>query len=441
MDTALTKSDKRLYDRELLRFTMPAVLEQFLTKVSTLAGAAFLGQIGAIELSASSLSTTLVSMTDALLTGLSIGITVMCARFLSDKKKLLEYASAGFASEMIIAFLLLVGMLFFSDGIISLLFSNAEPILKVYTAKYYSVCIFSIPFAAIDYTCSAFMRASGDSKTPFYVTLLANALNLIAIFVCLNMLGLDYTSAAYCYTGSYVLSAFVKYIIVISGKHKSFRLKFVRFGFSDIAAMSKIGLPAMFERFLIQFAFLGMQMVTTMLGTVVLAGYQAANNVISFVYTVTGGFEIAMVSLVGKYKYSDRSAATQMVKGSYKYACLFTFIVGVIMFIFSPVLVRIFAKEADVVKESAGILRLLVLTIPLTTAFQAGIGVLKTGTDIKYSLAINIISPNFIRIPIAFILVKSGLGFMGLYIGCVIDYLVRAVVVIWRILLRKWLET
>ena len=89
---------------------------------------------------------------------------------------------------------------------------------------------------------------------------------------------------------------------------------------------------------------------------------------------------------------------------------------------------------AEVIVQAAKILRLLVLTIPLTTGFQAGIGALKTGSDVNYSLAINLISPNFIRVPIAFVLVKyAGLGFMGLYIGCVVDYIVRAAVVIWRI--------
>lgn len=441
MDAALTSAEKRQYNRELLRFTFPAIFEQFLIRVSAIAGSAFLGHVGAAELSASSLSSTLMTMLEALLMGVSLGITVVCARFFSDKEKVKRAATAGLVMEIILSLVLLFAMHFASDGIISLLFSSAEEKVRLYTANYFSICVYACPFMAIDFTCSALMRSSGDSRTPFIITLSSNCLNLTGIYLCLNVLHYDYRSVAVCYCISLGVNAFAKFAVVLSGKHKTATLRFRKFDFSYIKLIAKIGVPSMTERFLIQFAFLGIQTVTTLLGTAVLAGYQAANNVINFTYTITGGFEIALVSMVGRYKYENKSAARQMVKASYLYACVFTFALGAVFFIFADRFVTIFAGDKEVIAEAVNILRLLVLTIPLTTGFQAGIGALKTGSDINYSLAATVIAPNFIRVPIAYFLVSSmGMGFMGLYLGCVCDYAIRAAVVIWRILRQRWVE-
>lgn len=434
MECTSIKLQKQECGKELLKFTYPAILEQFLVRISSIAGAAFLGQIGAVELSASSLSSTLMAMVEALIMGVSLGITVVSARFLSDRNKVHRTATAGLVSELILSVVLMLFTTLFSTGIINVIFSNAEPVIKAYTANYFKICVCACPFMALDFTCSALMRASGDSRTPFFITLISNGINFLGIFLSLNVLNFGYKSVAWCYVLTLFVSGIAKLCVLSLGKYEKYTLKLVRFSWGDILQVFKIGIPASFERFLIQFAFLGMQMVTTMLGTAVLAGYQAGNNVVNFTYTITGGFEIALVSLVGRYRYSDKQRAKQLVIGSYKYAMLYTGIVGAVMFVFSPHLVKIFASDEEVIVQAAKILRLLVLTIPLTTGFQAGIGALKTGSDVNYSLAINLISPNFIRVPIAFVLVKyAGLGFMGLYIGCVVDYIVRAAVVIWRI--------
>lgn len=441
MVNTLGQTERRRYSDELLKFTFPAIFEQFLVRVSAIAGAAFLGQIGAAQLSASSLSSTIMTMIEALLMGFSLGITVVTARFITDRNKADRVASAGFAVEMALSLVIMVLCYVFSGNVISALFSSAEQKVKMYTAKYLSISVLASPFMALDYTCSALMRASGDSRTPFYITLMSNCVNIAGVFLSLNFFGFDYRSAAVCFVLSAVISGLVKFAVIASGKYRRYKLRFCRFDKSELLQLSKLSLPVMLERFLIQFAFLGIQMVTTLLGTTVLAGYQAANNVVNFTYTITGGFEIALVSLVGRYKYRDKQAAWQMVKSSYKYAYLFTVIAGCIFFIFADGFVRIFASEKEVIEEAARILRLLVLTIPLTTGFQAGIGALKTGSDVKYSLGINVISPNFIRIPIAFVLVKfAHFGFIGLYIGCALDYLIRALIVIWRIIKKDWLN-
>lgn len=434
MEMALTKEQKKECSRELLKFTFPAILEQLLIRIASIIGVAFLGQIGAIELSASSLSSTLMTMIEALLMGISLGITVLSARFIEDRNKVHRVATAGFTVELLLSAILMIVATVFSKGIIETLFSNAEEIIQLYTAEYFSICILACPFMALDFTCSALMRASGDSRTPFFITLMSNGVNLVSIFLCLNVFHLRYTSVAMCYVLSFVVSCAVKICVIVSGKYKKYTYKFARFHGNELSQLFRIGIPASFERFLIQFAFLGMQMVTTMLGTTVLAGYQAGNNVVNFTYTITGGFEIALVSLVGRYRHSDMNIARQMIKASYKFSMIFTVAVGTVMFIVSPYAVRLFASEKEVIEQATVILRLLVLTIPLTTGFQAGIGALKTGKEINYSLAINIISPNFIRIPIAYFLVScTNLGFLGLYIGCVTDYIVRASVVIWRV--------
>lgn len=440
MDGKLTLDEKKLHSEAMIKFCLPAFLEQFVVKLSVLAGAAFLGHVGKIELSGSSLSSTLIAIPEAVIMGFTLAITATAAKLFSNKKEIRKIASCGYFVTLILSAILTLSLFLASESMINLMFSGAEQVVKHTTNKYFRIQLFALPFYAVDFTSSAIMRASGDSKTPLKIMVGANCINLVCIYLCLHIFHFDYRSAAVCYVLSFILSSSVKLLILMSGKYR-FTMRFENFSPKHFKQLLKLGIPCMLERSLIQFAFLGIQTVTSLLGTATLAGYQAANNIISFVYTFTGGLEIALVSLVGRYKYENKKAASCYVGVSYKFGMLVTCIVGVIMFIFAESFVSIFAKEKDVIESAAEILRYLVLTIPLTTGFQAGIGALKTGSDINYSLAITVISPNFIRVPIAYYLVSvHGLGFIGLYIGCVTDYAIRCAVVLWRIKKKKWLE-
>ncbi len=439
MTQLLTKNEKRYFNRELLYFAFPIMLEQFLLKVSAITGSALLGQIGKVELSASSLSITILSILEVAILGVTLATTVTVAQNTKNKDEWSKYATAGFLFAGAIAVVIALFSVLFAENLIELMFSGAEDIVKQKTAGYYRILSLSGLFYVVDFNCSAIMRGFGDSKTPFRITLFTNTANIAMTALCLFVFGFDYRSAAICYVCAIALSGAIKFIMLISGKY-GFKFSFSKPLSRHFTKLIKIGLPSMLERSLIQFAALGMQMVVSMLDTTTLAGYQAANNTISFTYTFTAGLEVALVSLVAKYKFENKQAANQVVKASYKYGFIITAIAGIIFAVFAPYFISLFANGNDVVAEGAYILRLLVLTIPLTTAFQAGIGALKTGNDIYYSLAVTVIAPNLMRLPLAYYLVSScSMGFLGLYIGCVADYVLRAFVVLWRIFKKRWL--
>ena len=123
MDTQLTQAERKLHSEAMIKFCIPAFLEQFIVKLSTLAGAAFLGHVGKIELSGSSLSSTLISIPEAIIMGFTLAITATAAKYFGNQKEIRKISSCGYFVTLILSAILTPVLFLTSEGIINLMFS------------------------------------------------------------------------------------------------------------------------------------------------------------------------------------------------------------------------------------------------------------------------------------------------------------------------------
>ena len=422
----LTDSEKKICT-DIYRFLVPAMAENILITSINMINSAIVGRIGPEELSGVSIATTILYIVQALFTGLGLGFTVQIA--LAHKKDRNRITGISLEIAFLLAVLLFGAFAFWVPEIIRLLFSKSTAEVCRIAEQYLKICKFTFPFLAIDSGITACLRGVSQIKKPLKITILADTLNIVLCCFLVFSFQLGYAGSAYAYMITAVLAAILKLLYLLKPGHELFLNRFYKVDLEHIVRIMRISFPSMVEKFLIRTGFLGMQMVTALLGTSVLAGYQITNNVLNFMYAFTTGIEITQVTFVSKYvKEKNQRGARISAYGLLIFGEILMGIVAVFVFVGAKEITSLFSNDLATIDSGVWILRLMCFTVPFTTCFQSIQGAMKSCNDINFVTFMNIGTTWLIRIPLAYVLVKyKNLGFYGLFIAFVLDYMMRAI--------------
>lgn len=432
--------------REIFTFAIPAIGERMLLVLSATIGTIFIARyLGAVDISAVSISSTYIGILRQTLLGLSIGASVSISRRLTlEKEKIGVFAMNAIWLCLGLSLIALILSLGWADGLLGFLFKNSEEAIRIRAIRYLHIIIPSMPFLAVDIAISAVLRGGKNAKTPFILTLISNLINLSLcyFFIVVKKSGIEGPANAFLI--STVFGGVSRILYILSPKAGVVRI--TRLEKPCLYAMRellKIGAPSMVADFFIQVAFLGIQSVTAMLGTSALAGYQLQNNILNLLYCVTGGLENAQVTFVGnKVGEMDKDDVRRYGQGIYVLSQIIMTFLAVVLFVFAVPLCSIFAKnDAKLLADSVFILRIMCFSVPLTTGYQAGQGMLKATGHAVITMLFHTFAPWCVRIPVAYVLVKyTNLGIYGLIIGLFSDYAVRAAVCTSCVFSRYWMK-
>lgn len=433
----LTDSDKKLYT-DIYRFLLPAMAENILITSINSINSAIVGKIGPEELAGVSIATTILYIVQALFTGLGLGFTVQVA--LSHRKNANKITGISLEIALLLATVLLVAFIFFIPGIIQLLFSKSTVEVREIAAHYLKICKFTFPFLAIDSCITACLRGASQIKKPLKITIFADILNVVLCILFVFGLQLGYVGSAYAYMIATVFAALMKLLYLLKPGHELFLDRLYKFDFDHIVRIMRISFPSMTEKFLIRTGFLGMQTVTALLGTSVLAGYQITNNILNFLYAFTAGIEVTQITFVSRFvKEKNQHGAKISTYGLLVFGEILMGIMAAFVFTGAKVIVSFFTNDLATMDSGIWILRLMCFTIPFTTCFQSIQGAMKTCNDINFVTFMNIGSTWLLRIPLAYVLVKYGnLGFYGLFFAFGLDYMIRAATFLYYARKEHW---
>lgn len=426
-------------NKELTKFTTFAILERLLITFIGFISTVIIGRLGAIELASVSIATNIINIMQSVFVALGLGFTVYIA---IHKNQINKATFNALAISLIFSALLFIISVVFMPSIINLLFSSSNIEIRKCALKYLSVFKWALGFMAIDITISSCLKGSLNSKTPMIITFLSNTINVGFCILFILVLKLGYIGGAYAFLCSTAISAIIKIAVVILPLSQIRLTKFYALDRVCIKKFFKIGFPSIVGQLLIQCGFLGLQVVTALLGTVVLNGYQITANVLNIVYAITAGIEVSETSFVSRYvSNNDSASARKVAYGLTNLSCRFMIIMAVLIFVFSKQIAMIFSQNNYVIVTASKYIRLMCFTIPFTTYFQCIQGTLKTCEDIKFVATITAVCTWGVKILIAYVLVKFfNLGFYGLFIGFMLDYSLRALLFGIRAKKEHWLH-
>ena len=464
---------KKEYYSEITSLAVPAFLEKLLLTLVGLVSTVVLGNaMGSEAMSSVTIATTITDILQSIYLGFGFGASIIIAREKNGGKSFTNKATLNSIYLNIISGLLISGFcMLFLRHILGFMFSSKTASVTDGALSYlYTVLPFSVVVSA-DVAVSSCLRGAHDAKTPFYVTAGVNVINALCCILFIGIFDMGIKGAALSYIIS-ICAGCITRIALLFSKSSAIHLdKFHRPNFTLMKRILNASVSSTLQAFFINFAFLGVQAVTSMIGAAAMAGYQIANNILKLTYCITHGVEAAQITLVG----NALSANDEKRAKVYSYNLLRTseavcLTWAVIMFVFAKQLTGIFLGAGDAVTHNSAVtlLRILCFSVPLTTYYQSCQGTLKVGGETGAIVVSSMLGPWAIRIPLAYILVKlieSGTlwsvsesffsslpficpfakavltnGITGLIAGLFADYIMRTLVYGIRLHKEKWLS-
>ena len=259
------------------------------------------GRFGStIGLSAVSTGSQVLNLVTFVVTQLAMGVTVLIARYLGEKKSELIGSVIGGAAVVftLLSAVLFVVMVGFARSISVLMQAPAEAVAL--TASYVRICGSGIFFIVAYNLLAAVFRGLGDSKSPLLFVLVACVVNIIGDLVLVAGFHLDAAGAAIATVAAQAVSV-VCAVVILLKKKLPFTIRKYDFRLNlQSRKFLSIGLPLALQEFLTQLSFLALCAFVNRLGLEASSGYGVACKIVNFAMLIPSSLMQSMASFVSQ---------------------------------------------------------------------------------------------------------------------------------------------
>lgn len=298
-----TKSDftQGSISKKLVAFMMPILGALILQAAYGAVDLLVVGRFGTTSgLSAVSTGSQVLNLVTFVITQLAMGITVLIARYIGEKRQehigpLIGGSSLVFA---IISAFLFVVMVCFSRQISCLMQAPDEAV--AFTSTYVRICGAGIFFIVAYNVLAAIFRGLGDSKSPLIFVAVACVINVIGDLVLVAGLHMNAAGAAIATVFAQAISVVFALFLLVKKKlpfkisREDFRLN------RQCRRVLKIGLPLALQECLTQISFLALCAFVNRLGLEASSGYGVACKLVNFAMLIPSSLMQSMASFVSQ---------------------------------------------------------------------------------------------------------------------------------------------
>ena len=390
--------------KKLCRFMLPVLGALILQAAYGAVDLLVVGRFGSTSgLSAVSTGSQVLNLVTFVVTQLAMGVTVLIARYIGEKREKEIGAVLGGAA---VVFTILAGCLF----VLLVLFARPISVLMqapkealALTASYVRICGCGILFIVAYNVLSAVFRGLGDSRSPLLFVLVACLVNVAGDLVLVAGLHLDAAGAALATVLAQAVSVGCALAILRRKKLPfTFRKSDVRLN-EQCRRFLAIGLPLALQEFLTQLSFLALCAFVNRLGLAASSGYGVASKIVSFVMLVPSALMQSMASFVaqnigaGNVKRAKKSMFTGIAVGV---------AFGIVMFALvlrkGDVLAGLFSTDAEVVRRGFEYLRGFAPETIVTAVLFSMIGYFNGSNQTLWVMIQGLIQTLLVRLPLAY---------------------------------------
>ena len=434
----------------LLRLALPIAATEFIQMLYNLADMFWMGRLGSDALAATGTAGLFLWLSVGLMligkVGTEIGVSQ--ARGRGDVRQAFDYARMGLYISVILGLFYGSFMLFFRKPLVGL-FSFQEKQVADDMAAYMGIMAIGVPFSFVSAAIGGSFSASGNTRIPFLINSIGMAVNLLLDPVFIFVLGLGVRGAA---MTSIMAQIGVTVVLLIAVKTSRNR-PFDQYSFFDgpIKRISlrqawkdmRIGFTGQIFRwtlpiFLESTLFCLLTMVTTRFevsfGAYAVAMSRVGSQVESLSWMVGAGFGSALTVFVGQNYGANQ---IERIRDSVRYATFLMvswgLFVTAILALGGGIIFSVFLPDPGLRDLGVTYLRIIaVCQIPMNLEGVFGNAFKGKGRTVPASLCS--ITSNIIRVPLAFLLSKTSLGLLGIWIAVSLTACLRGIwIAVWYI--------
>ena len=299
---------------KLVSFSIPLMLSGILQLLFNAVDIIVVGQFTGNEaLAAVGSTTALINVFVNLFIGISLGASVLAARFYAtgQEKEMSETVHTSITLALISGIAMGIIGVIAAKGALELM-DTPDNVLNLSTL-YMRIYFMGMPFFMLYNYGAAILRAVGDTKRPLLFLIISGATNVLLNLLLVIQFHLGVAGVAI----ATVISQCISCILVLRCLYLSdgsYQLRFNKLGMNAryVRQIFQIGIPAGIQSTIINFSNVLLQSSVNSFGSVAMAGYTAANNILGFLYVSVNSITQACMSFtsqnygVRKFKRMDK---------------------------------------------------------------------------------------------------------------------------------------
>lgn len=328
--------------KTLINLTIPMVFGIVGIVAFNLVDTFFVGKLGTSELAALSFTFPVVLVIHSVALGLGIGASAVISRAIGqgDQQRVQRLTTDSLILAFsLVTFFAVVGQLTL-DPIFTFLGASSQ--ILVLIKQYMRIWYFGVIFVVVPMVGNNAIRATGDTKTPSAIMLIAVACNFALDPLLIFGLGpfpkLGLTGAAIATVIARAITFFISlYVLYFREKMLTFVVPKIKSVFDSWKRILYIGLPATGARIILPLAIGFITRIVASYGSEAVAGYGVSSRIEFFALTVV----MALASVIGPFVGQNWGAGRfDRVNLGMKLSSRFSLLWGAGMFIILAVAAR-----------------------------------------------------------------------------------------------------
>ena len=356
-------------------------------------------------LSAVSTGSQVLNLVTFVVTQLAMGITVLIARYLGEKRQ--EQIGMVLGGAAVVFALISAGLFIVMVGLarpISVLMQAPEEAVNL-TASYVRICGSGIFFIVAYNLLAAVFRGMGDSKSPLLFVFVACVVNIIGDLVLVAGLHLDAAGAAFATVFAQAVSV-VFAVVILLKKDLPFNIRKQDFRLNaQCRRFLAIGIPLALQEFLTQLSFLALCAFVNRLGLEASSWYGVACKIVNFAMVIPSALMQSMASFVaqnvgaGKFRRAKQAMFTGIGVG-----LVFGCLVFVLVLLKGDVMAGFFSSDEAVIQKGFAYLKGFAPETIATAILFSMVGYFNGNNKTVWVMAQGLIQTLLVRLPFAYVM-------------------------------------
>ncbi len=391
----------------LVRFALPVLLALFLQTMYGAVDLLVVGQFGsAADVSAVATGSQMMHTITVVITGLSMGLTVLVARRIGagEQQEAGEIIGSGVWLFSALAVIVSIATVAAAPLLTALMHAPAEA--AALTSSYIAICGGGAVFIMAYNLVGSIFRGIGDSRMPLITVAIACVLNIFGDLLLVAVFHMGAAGAAIATVFAQAVSVLLSLLII---RRRGLPFRFTKAELKPrgmhIRQTLKLGIPIALQDLLVSISFLVITAIVNSLGLIVSAGVGVAEKLCGFLMLVPSAYMQSMSAFVAQNIGAGRS---DRARRALLCGIASSLAVGVFMayftFFHGNLLAGIFAKDAEVITAAWEYLKAYAIDTMLVSFLFCFIGYFNGCSCTMFVMLQGIIGAFGVRLPVSYLM-------------------------------------
>ena len=423
----------------VVTIALPTMLEEIMSVLMQYVDTAMVGRLGAEATAAVSTSTSITWLVGSIPSAFGVAVMTLIAQAIGAGKD--EEVERVAKHTLIYGLLVGLALEIVCLGVCPFVavWMGAETSVAPAATRYFFWFSAPVFLKAIYIIFSAAIRATKDTKTPMYIGIAVNALNVVLNYIFIYGLSLGVDGAAFASALSTVIGAIFMIVAFFRNPYLGFKIKKIKIDREIMKRMWDMSFPVLCINVASCFGYVVFAGLVSHMGTIIFAAHSIALGAEELFYIGGYGFKSAANTLVGiSYGENNHEKYRAVCISAVSCTLIVMTLSGILLYIFAPNLMNFFTSDATAASLGTSVLKMVAFNEPFFGIYVVTEGIYYGLGKTKYPLIVEFSGMWIVRILSTFICIHFFSATLTMVWACMIADNVSKAIALSIPIFRLW---